>query len=364
VILHEVYVRLRRSLRNPPPPLRVAALIMAVLLYGTTGFLYFELPGKPYLGWTDGIWYAVATITTIGYGDLSPTTNAGRFLVAVPVMFFGIGLLGYVLSVAASALVQARTQELHGMSQFSFTDHLVILNYPSGSKVVRILDELAVDAGFGSSKEVVVVDEDLAELPPALASRIVHFVRGNPSRDETLGRANIDTASHAIVLSKRTGDPASDAMTVMIVLAIEARAENIVTVAECVDTGSEELLRKAGCNRVVCAGRLDAHLVSHELLNPGAQEVLEQLTSNQKGRQQLYLLSLEDSGADWQKVAERCRRDGHLAIGIRRQGGSHLNPAPDFRLVPGDQIITVGPVRLDSVAAGNFSLVPQRPRTT
>jgi len=43
----------RRVARNPPAPLRILALIVAVLAYGTTGHLYFELPENPTLTWPD-----------------------------------------------------------------------------------------------------------------------------------------------------------------------------------------------------------------------------------------------------------------------------------------------------------------------
>ncbi len=143
----QVLMRLfgHRVVRSPPAPLRVLSLAAALLLYGSTGFLYFELPNNPQLTWLDGFWYSFVTVTTVGYGDLYPTTPGGRFIVGVPLMFFGIGLLGYVLSIAATALVEAKTKELHGMSDFKLKDHLVILNFPGVGKLLRVLDELAHD---------------------------------------------------------------------------------------------------------------------------------------------------------------------------------------------------------------------------
>lgn len=344
----QVLLRLlkRRVLLSPPAPVRVAALVAAVLLYGTTGFLYFELSRNPDLTWADGFWWSVVTVATVGYGDLYPGTPSGRFVVALPVMFFGIGLLGYVLSLAATALIQAKTRELHGMGSRKLKGHLVIFNYPSLAKVERLLGELARDALFDRGTDVVLVDEDLPEIPPELLSRRVHYVRGNPARDETLARASIDDAAYAVVLSKRPGDPHSDDLSVAITLAVEARAKAVHTVVECVDFETQELLRKAGCDSIVCTSRFDAHFLSHELLNPGVQEVIEDLTSSHEG-QQIYLTPFRVSGgARFEKVAELCKGQGHLALGVQRGESRQLNVAKDFEVKAGDSVISIGPKRM------------------
>lgn len=69
----------KKTLRNPPAFLRVSALMIALLLYGTTGFLYFELPNNPDLTWWDALWYTIVTLTTVGYGDFFPKSPGGRF---------------------------------------------------------------------------------------------------------------------------------------------------------------------------------------------------------------------------------------------------------------------------------------------
>lgn len=79
---------MKSMVRNPPEYLRVLVLMLAVLLYGTTGFLYFELPANPDLSWADGLWYTIVTIATVGYGDFFPKSFGGRFLVGWPIMGF------------------------------------------------------------------------------------------------------------------------------------------------------------------------------------------------------------------------------------------------------------------------------------
>ena len=60
--------------------------------------------------WT-GLWWAVTTVTTVGYGDVVPGTAAAR-LVAVCLMFVGIGCFAFMTAVAASAIVIGEEQEI------------------------------------------------------------------------------------------------------------------------------------------------------------------------------------------------------------------------------------------------------------
>jgi voltage-gated potassium channel len=337
---------MKNMVRNPPEPLRVLVLMVTVLIYGASGFLYFELPGNPDLTWGDGFWYTIVTIATVGYGDFFPKTPGGRFLVGWPIMVVGIGLLGYALSLVAAALVTSKTREIKGMSSFKLNNHLVIFNFPGLGKVQRVLEELSLDPSFGKYRQIVLIDEHREELPPELQKHGVHFVRGNPARDETLTRASVDTASHAIVLCKSPGDPTSDNLNVAITLAIEARCRSVQTVVECVEPASEELLRKAGSDRVVCTSRFDSLFISQELLNPGVQGVISDLFSA-RGGQQIYFTPVTCSES-FRELSDRCRAKGHLALGLGKDSGIRLN-IPDLEPVDsGDQVVTIGASRQNS----------------
>ena len=82
----------------------------------------------------------------------------------------------------------------------------------------------------------------------------------------------------------RPGQPVEVVVLGPTTLAIEARTKHVNTVVECEDPGTEELLHKAGCDRVVCAGRFDALYMSQELLNPGVQDIVADLLSTKIGR--------------------------------------------------------------------------------
>jgi voltage-gated potassium channel len=62
-------------------------------------------PGASIVTFPDGLWWAVVTMTTVGYGDLYPVTDTGR-LIAVAVMLGGIALIGVVTATLASWIVE------------------------------------------------------------------------------------------------------------------------------------------------------------------------------------------------------------------------------------------------------------------
>jgi voltage-gated potassium channel len=76
-------------------------LIAALAVYQTER----DAPGADITTFGDALWWACVTITTVGYGDLSPVTTEGR-LIAVAMMVCGIALIGTVTATIASWLVE------------------------------------------------------------------------------------------------------------------------------------------------------------------------------------------------------------------------------------------------------------------
>ena len=85
----------------------VTAVAVAAVLLGGSGAWLVErgVPGGRIGSWGDGLWWAITTLTTTGYGDHVPVTFPGR-LIAAAVMVTGVAILGGVA--AGVALVVAR----------------------------------------------------------------------------------------------------------------------------------------------------------------------------------------------------------------------------------------------------------------
>jgi voltage-gated potassium channel len=84
----------------------VAVTVIAGVLMRLTDAARF-----PNIG--DGLWWALQTVTTVGYGDLVPTSVAGRLLAAL-VMVIGIAFLTVIIAAITSTFVEAARQRIDG----------------------------------------------------------------------------------------------------------------------------------------------------------------------------------------------------------------------------------------------------------
>ena len=81
-------------------------LLLSTVIVGGAAFSLAEDKGS----WIDGMWWAIVTLTTVGYGDYSPATVAGRW-VAVFVMAGGIGTVAILTGILADAIREAKIHE-------------------------------------------------------------------------------------------------------------------------------------------------------------------------------------------------------------------------------------------------------------
>ena len=87
-----------------------AAVIL--LFLAAVGIYYFEHQAQPeaFASIFDSLWWAVATLTTVGYGDVYPITTGGRIFTFF-VLLIGLGVVSVPAGLVAAALVESRKRE-------------------------------------------------------------------------------------------------------------------------------------------------------------------------------------------------------------------------------------------------------------
>ncbi len=107
------FSRFSRALAMAREELIIFSVASAIVLYlSAAGIYYFEHPVQPdvYRSIFDALWWAIATLTTVGYGDIYPVTAGGRGFTFI-VLMIGLGLVAVPTGIVASSLSAVRREE-------------------------------------------------------------------------------------------------------------------------------------------------------------------------------------------------------------------------------------------------------------
>ena len=125
-----------RFLREPPSVRLAAGVIVTAtaVLVVISGVLMRLVDRQEYSSIWEGMWWALQTVTTVGYGDVTPKEPSGRIIAAF-VMLEGIALLSVTVAAITSTFV-ARAQREHDASDAAGEDRAT-------ARIEARLDDLA-----------------------------------------------------------------------------------------------------------------------------------------------------------------------------------------------------------------------------
>lgn len=302
-----------RAIRRERIP-ALAGVTAAVLVTGALAVLGFEsgAPEAHVRGFGDALWFSIVTMTTVGYGDVTPVTGPGRVVGAL-LMFGGIGLLSVVSATFASVLVTQRIREGRGLDEIRLKGHLIVCGWSQYAD--RVLEALSA---MGRGDAIVLVNELPEDVVAEVlaARRGTRFVRGDPASELTLERANVRAAAAAVVLADATLAGA-DERTALVTLALKSVRPDLPVTAEALDLKSEPHLRRAGADEVVTSGEFNAFLLSSATASPGIPAVVRPLLSHGASALRRVAIPDEHVGRTFGELARAMReRDGSLIIAI------------------------------------------------
>ncbi len=233
---------------------------------------------EPDLSFISGVWWSIVTLTTVGYGDISPSTAGGRIL-AVLIMFFGIGLLGMLSASLATLFIRKRMKEDMGMLASPVDNHIIICEWNHRSKA--IIKELRADLQTRDIPLVLIAD--IEEKP--IDDTNLFFVRGTVT-EETLDKAQLSKAKTVVVLGDDAVETtARDAKVVLSTLTIESMNPAVYTVVELVDKANEQHCLRANADEIIIGSELSSHLIASAASDHGISKVVSELLSSRYGNE-------------------------------------------------------------------------------
>ncbi|NKE34316.1 potassium channel protein [Natronococcus sp. JC468] len=260
-----------RSLSLTTTQIAAGAALVGVQAYGTFGAyaLREQFDGIDHL--LDAFYFTLITSSTVGYGDIGPATEVA-ILFTMSVVVLGVASFGIAVGALVGPAIQARISKTLGIMTDSeldlLDDHILVLGY--GDLTEPIVDELH-EAG----RQFLVVTRD-PEAASALANRDIRVLTANPSDEDPLRRARIESARAVLVA---TDDDAQDALAVL--TARELRPDvRIVTAAT--DRENSRKLERAGADDVISLSELGGHLLVRSALGEDESPIVSRLLEDEQ----------------------------------------------------------------------------------
>ncbi|MGW1072211.1 potassium channel family protein [Streptomyces sp. NPDC002537] len=267
--------------QNVAAPLRqvLRRLIMALVVLGATTLLvYLDREGyhdnaDGRVGFLDAAYYATVTLSTTGYGDITPVSDGARltniFVITPLRVLFLIILVGTTLEVLTE---RTRQQVRIHRWRSRMREHTVVVGY--GTKGRHAIETLV---GQGKPKDKIVVVDPQKKVVDAASSDGLVGVLGDATRSETLQRAELPRASQVVICTERDDTAALVTLTAR---QLNKAATIVVAVRE---DENVPLLRQSGANTVVTSSSSAGRLLGMSMLSPNVGTVLEDLLTYGNG---------------------------------------------------------------------------------
>ena len=149
-----VLTRLRRLLVQNFLELRFHTFMSVLLFYFAASWLLLWLSGEQELTtWPDFFYWIVVTASTVGYGDLSPTTNSGRWVVSLLVIPLGLSLFALTIGRVAAFTSEQWKKGVRGLKTLETTGHILVLGW-HGQRTLHLLKLLLFERGEQTAPQI------------------------------------------------------------------------------------------------------------------------------------------------------------------------------------------------------------------
>ncbi|MGD1070842.1 MAG: potassium channel protein [Bryobacteraceae bacterium] len=308
----------------------ILALMVFTLALGTVGFTLID--NYPVF---DAFYMTLITITTVGYGEVRPLSQAGRIFNSFLIMF-GVSAMLFAVGAMTQTIIELELQDRFGKRRrrrviMRMKDHYIVCGFG------RVGRSAAFELQRAGVPFLVIDRSDQRVARAAQAGMAA--LQADATRDESLREAGIDRARGFIAAL------ATDADNVFVILSAKSLNPGLTVVTRASEEDAEEKLRRAGADTVFSPYSIAGHRLAQALLRPHVVQLLDfasQAVGLDVTMEQMRVGP--DLKSASRRLADLAPRDARLivlAIG-KSEGKMIFNPPVETEVSVGDVLIVMG----------------------
>lgn len=305
--------------------------IAGTIAIGTVGFVVIDRY-PPF----DAFYMTLTTMTTVGYGEVHPLTQAGRVFNSFLIMF-GVTTIFIAIGAMTQSIIElefgdATKQRRNRKMIANLKDHYIICGY---GRVGRGAAEELQHAGV----PFVVVDIDPDRVQRSMMAGML-AVAADSTRDETLRLVGIEKARGLVAAL------ATDADNLFVLLSAKGLNPRIYVAARAAEEGADAKMRRAGADAVFAPYTITGHRLAQSLLRPHVVQFLDFTTNDIDKDIAIEQVRVAENSATVSKTIMEMRLGrelGVIVLAIRHRDGQMVfNPPAETAVSAGDFLIVMG----------------------
>ncbi|MBW1915546.1 MAG: NAD-binding protein [Deltaproteobacteria bacterium] len=264
---------------------RILAIAVIIILGGALAIFFVDqyYITRGTYGIFDAIYWAVVTITTVGYGDIVPASKISK-LIALMIIVSGPVVLSLLTASIASIFVERKIKEGKGLETIKDKGQIIICGWNENGE--RVIDGILQQAK-GAPPKIVLINElsrdEVQSIQYKYEDQGIRFVRGNYIKEDVLARANLIQASAVIILADRSGGhriETADERTIFGAMAIKSMASKVRTCAELIHEENREHLLRTHVEGIIVRGESTGSMLATATISPGVADSIKRLINN------------------------------------------------------------------------------------
>jgi voltage-gated potassium channel len=308
-------------------------LIMIPISIGVLGYILIEE-----VRFLDALYMTIITVSTIGYGEIFPLSDAGRVF-TIFLIIGNLGIFAYAITLISRFLIEGNFFYQLKIKRMktkiaAINDHVIVCGFGrNGQAACETLKSHGLPyVILENSKELLDTEIDLTH---------PYYLNDDATKDEALLTAGIERA-RALITTLPT-----DADNVFVTLTAKGLNPNLLIISRASDSSSFSKLKRAGASNVIMPDKIGGAHMASLILRPDVKEFVDILSGQAGADVQLEEFPIE-------KLTERLnglnivdlnirKVTGANVIGLKQADGSYIvNPNINLPLQAGMKLIILG----------------------